>query len=283
MRALIFGGTGMLGTAVTSWWRHRGQPALALSRSQADITDRARLIEYVEAFRPQLIVNCAAFTEVDACEDERERALEVNGRAVANVVAAAAHIDARLVHVSTDYVFDGQGESPYPENAPTSPRSVYGESKLLGEREVLRYPKALVLRASWLFGEGGPNFVATMHRLIRTGQLPLRVVDDQIGCPTYTGYLARAIWELAPLDIHGPLHYSNRDAVSWHGFAAEIARAIDTAAEVLPVSTDEFPRPAPRPAYSVLDVSRFEALVGRRVEPWISGLASYLDTLRNPS
>ena len=140
-----------------------------------------------------------------------------------------------------------------------------------------------MLRTSWLFGPGGPNFVATMRRLILEGHLLLRVVDDQVGCPTYTGSLARPIWDLGPLGTRGILHYCDRDAVSWHGFAVEIARALDPAAEVVPVKTSEFPRPAPRPAYSVLDVSRFEAAVGRRVEPWISGLASTLDFLENPS
>ena len=138
-----------------------------------------------------------------------------------------------------------------------------------------------MLRASWLFGDGGPNFVATMRRLIRQGHLPLRVVDDQIGCPTYTGSLARAIWELAARGMRGIVHYRDREAVSWHGFAVEIARALDPTAEVVPVPTSEFPRPAPRPAYSVLDVSRFETAVGRRVEPWASGLASYLEILED--
>ncbi len=276
MRALVLGGTGMLGSAVASTWRRRQATVLALSHGQADVTDRARVLEWALDFRPQLIVNCAAFTQVDRCESEREEAFAVNGAAVGNVVAAAERIEARLIHVSTDYVFDGRAETPYTEDAATGPRSVYGQSKLEGEGHALRYARALVVRASWLFGPGGANFVETIRRLLREGSEPLRVVDDQTGCPTYTPFLARALWDLARLGMCGLVHYCNRDAVTWHGFAAEIARAVAPGREVLPVPTSEFPRPAPRPAYSVLDTTKFETAIGRRVEPWASGLTAYL-------
>ena len=277
MRALIFGGTGMLGRAVAAHWRRRQQAVLALSRLQADVTDRRRLIEWVRSFRPQLIVNCAAFTQVDLCEERREQAFAANARGVANVVAAAEHGSARLIHVSSDYVFDGEAQTPYGEDDAVGPRSAYGESKLEGEREAARYADALVVRASWLFGPGGANFVATIRRLLREGRTPLRVVDDQVGCPTYTPFLARALWDLAAAGTRGLIHYRNREPVSWHGFATEIARAVAPREQVLPVPTSEFPRPAPRPAYSVLATTRFEAAVGRRVEPWACGLADYLD------
>lgn len=276
MRALVLGGTGMLGKAVAAHWRRRQKAVLALGHGQADVTDRPRLLEWVHAFRPELIINCAAFTQVDRCEAEREKALAVNGRAVANVVAAAERARARLIQVSSDYVFAGDAEAPYVEEAATGPRSVYGESKLEGEGQALRYERSLVVRASWLFGPGGPNFAATIRRLLRTSEEPLRVVDDQIGCPTYTPFLARALWDLAQRGLEGVVHYCNREAVSWHGFATEIAAVCAPQRRVLPVSTAEFPRPAPRPAYSVLDTKRFEHAVGRRVEPWISGLTAYL-------
>lgn len=280
MRALILGGTGMLGRAVVRAWRRRGLPALALSHQQADVTDRERLLYWADAFRPELIVNCAAYTKVDACESDRERALEVNGRAVGNAVAAAERAGARLIQISTDYVFDGAARRPYPETAPTAPISVYGESKLEGERRALAYDRALVVRSSWLFGHGGPNFVATIVGLIERGERTLKVVDDQTGCPTYTPYLAAAIWELARRELPGVVHYRNRDPVTWHGFAAEIARLWDSGVEVTPVTTEEFPRPARRPAYSVLAVERFEEALGRRVEPWGLGLVEYLADLR---
>ena len=267
----------MLGCAVAAHWRRRGQAVLALSEVQADITDRDQLLEWTVRFRPELVVNCAAITQVDACETAPDQAMFTNGRAVAHVVAAAEHAGADLVQISTDYVFDGKGYEgrPYPEDAPTGPLSAYGRSKLAGEEEALRYPRTLVVRTSWLFGPGGPNFVTTMRRLALQGAA-LRVVDDQVGCPTYAPFLARAIWDLAGIGLFGVVHYCNRDAVSWCGFAREI---VGPGVEIEPVTTAEFPRPAPRPAYSVLDVRRFENTVARRVEPWIHGLASYLEIL----
>lgn len=281
MRALIFGGTGMLGQWVVKDARRRGYPALGLSKGQADVTDGRRLLYWAETFRPTVVVNCAAFTAVDACEEQRERAFEVNGRAVSNVVAVAEKARARLLQVSTDYVFDGRAREPYLEDAGTAPLSAYGGSKLEGERRALEYDNALVVRTSWLFGLGGPNFVRTMVGLIDRGTNPLRVVDDQTGCPTYVRFLARALWDLAALELTGVVHYRNRDPVTWCGFAREIAGLWNRAVEVVPVSTSEFPRPAPRPAYSVLDVARYEEAVGREVEPWGLGLVEYLNALRS--
>lgn len=283
MRTLVLGGTGMLGRAVVAEARSRSLPVLGLSRAQADIRDRERLLYWVDAFRPELIVNCAAYTQVDACEGEgRADAFAVNAEAVDNVVAAAREAGAWLSHVSTDYVFDGKGTEPYPEDAPVGPLSVYGQAKLDGERRVLACERATVVRTSWLFGPGGPNFVATIVRLIEEGK-HLRVVRDQEGAPTYTLFLARAILDLAQLRAAGVVHYRNREPVSWYAFASEIAglwSGTHRVPEVVPIMTMEFPRPAPRPAYSVLDVSRFEEITGRRVEPWGWGLAEYLTALR---
>ncbi|HTQ79160.1 MAG TPA: dTDP-4-dehydrorhamnose reductase, partial [Thermoanaerobaculia bacterium] len=288
MRTLIFGGTGMLGRAVAIAARRRGFPALALSHAQADVTDAARLLYWAREFRPELVVNAAAHTKVDLCETEREAAFAVNGTAVGHIAAAAAAVGAALLHVSTDYVFRGDATEPYREDSPTAPLSVYGESKLAGEAAARQAGRSLTVRTSWLFGPGGPNFVATIHRLLAAGK-PLRVVDDQRGCPTYTPYLAAALLDLAPLAREGReggvIHYRNREPVTWYGLAREIARlaalpsGIATQGEITPVTTAEFPRPAPRPSYSVLDVSRFEAAVGRRVEPWERGLAEYLTAL----
>lgn len=278
-RALVLGGHGMLGRSVTELWRRRGQAVLALDLPVARLEDLPGLISWADAFHPQLVINCAAFTQVDACEEQRDVAMAVNGELVSNVVAVAKHANADLVHISTDYVFDGDGitedgdESPRPyrETDPTGPQSAYGETKLRGEQEALKYDRAQVVRTSWLFGPHGPNFVATMQRLGAAGK-PLKVVDDQVGCPTYTPFLARGIWDLQGTDLRGVIHYCNRDAVSWYGFAREI---LGPGVEVTPCTTDEFPRPARRPAWSVLDVSRFESAVGRRVEPWLHGLSAY--------
>jgi dTDP-4-dehydrorhamnose reductase len=280
LRALVFGGTGMLGRAVTAVARRRGLAALALSHAQADVTDRERVLYWADEFRPTLIVNCAAFTRVDDCESESERAMATNGEAVGHLLEAARRCGARLLQVSTDYVFDGKGERPYREDDATAPVSVYGRSKRLGEEHALAYEKSLVVRTSWIFGPGGPNFAATMVRLIRQGKTPLTVVDDQHGCPTYAPFLAQALWQLAELELRGVVHYRNRGPVTWCGFAREIANLWDNTTEVLPLTTADYPRPAPRPAYSVLDVERFESLTGRRVEPWGLGLIEYLSTYR---
>jgi dTDP-4-dehydrorhamnose reductase len=284
LRTLILGGTGMLGRAVVAAARARGWPALGLSHAQADVADRERLLYWMDTFRPEVVVNCAAVTRVDACEGEaRAAAFAINGEAVAHVAAAAQRAGARLVHVSTDYVFDGAASAPYREDAATRPLSVYGASKLLGEGRALAWERAAVVRTSWLFGPGGPNFVATMVGLIEQGKAPLRVVADQHGCPTYTPFLARAVLDLARAGVAGVVHYRNREPVSWYAFAREIARLWPGTSgdiEVVPLTTAEFPRPAPRPAYSVLDVTRFEEAVGRRVEPWETGLAEYLATMR---
>ena len=286
MRTLVLGGTGKLGRAMVAEARSRSLPVLGLSHAQADIRDRERLLYWVDAFRPELIVNCAAYTKVDACEGEgREEAFAINGEALDNVVAACRAAEgggARLVHISTDYVFDGKGSAPYREDDPVGPLSVYGQSKLDGERRVLAYDGSTVVRTSWLFGPGGPNFVATIVRLIEEGK-PLRVVRDQQGAPTYTLFLARAVLDLATEGVQGVVHYRNREPVSWYEFATEIAglwSGTRRIPEVVPVTTDEFPRLAPRPAWSVLDVTHFEEAVGRRVEPWGWGLVDYLAALR---
>lgn len=281
MRTLVFGGTGMLGHSVTHLWRTRGATVLALGRRQADITDRDSVSHWVRSFRPEVVVNCAAFTKVDDCETEEDKATAINGQALAGLVAAAESISASLVHISSDYVFDGTARRPIVEEAPTGPRSAYGRGKLMGETLALGYDRALVVRASWLFGPGGPNFAATIRRLLLAGKAPLKVVDDQIGRPTYTPYLAEALWQLLRGQHHGLFHYGNSEAVSWHGFATEIARRVARGTEVLPVPTSEFPRPAPRPAYSVLDVSKFETATGTIVKSWVAGLSDYLETLEN--
>jgi dTDP-4-dehydrorhamnose reductase len=284
MRTLILGGAGMLGSAVLAAARERGWPALALSRQQADVRDEARLDYWMAAFRPQAVVNCAAFTRVDDCEAQGERAMAVNGEAVGGVARAAARGGARLLHVSTDYVFDGERrQQPYREDDATAPRSAYGRSKLLGEQLALAQGGSLVVRASWLFGPGGPNFAAAIAGQIDRGAGPLRVVADQLGAPTYTPFLARALLDLALLPATGIVHYRNREPVSWYSFAAEIARwwpGPRGVVEVEPVTTAQYPRPAPRPAYSVLSVDRCEALLGRQVESWEWGLAEYLCWLR---
>ncbi len=275
-RVLVFGGTGMLGRAVVREVRRRGGTALGLSHGQGDITDAARSAYWVETFRPTAVVNCAAFTRVDDCESQPEIAQRVNGEGVANLVDAVRSTGTPLVHVSSDYVFDGASERPYREDDPTGPVSVYGASKLAGEAAALDYEESLVVRASWLFGPGGPNFVTTMLGLIERGLDTLRVVDDQRGAPTYTPFLARALVDLLSRGTRGPIHYQNLEPATWYDFSRAIVAQVRPTVTVVPVTTDEFPRPARRPAYSVLDLSRCQQELGRPIEHWEWGLHEYL-------
>lgn len=277
MRVLVLGAAGIVGRATVAEAARRGWDVRGLSRAECDIGVEGAPARAATDFRPQLVVNCAAFTKVDACESDPTRALAINGEAVGRVAMAAASVGARLIHLSTDYVFDGAGQEPYAEEHPTAPRSVYGRSKLVGEHRALAVPRSLVVRTSWIFGPGGANFVDAIRRKLEEGAAPLRVVDDQVGAPTYAPFLARALADLGESGAGGIVHYQNREPVSWFGFARAIARGLgfdDGAIE--PAPTAEVPRPAPRPAWSVLDVRRFERLAGRPVERWEAGLAEYL-------
>jgi dTDP-4-dehydrorhamnose reductase len=282
VRILVLGAGGMLGQAVVASAVARGLAVDAAPRAEVDVTDPAAVSERMRSTPPDLVVNCAAFTQVDACESEPERAWAVNAHAVRGIAVAAEHAGAVLVQVSTDYVFDGKAGKPYGEAAPTSPLSVYGASKLAGERAALESSRGLAVRASWLFGPGGQNFVRAILGRARAGEA-LRVVDDQVGCPTYTPYLAEALLDLGALAASGAIrlpgvvHYRNREPVSWFGFARAILEVWRLAAPLTPVSSAEFPRPASRPAYSVLDVTRTASVLGRPVESWRDGLEEYRD------
>lgn len=275
MRVLILGAAGIVGGAMRGECARRGWTPSAADREAVDVTRRDAVARAVAAAAAELVVNCAALTRVDDCETERELAFRVNGEGAGIVAEEAARAGARAIQISTDYVFDGQGREPYREDHPTGPRSVYGASKLDGERRALA-AGALVVRTSWVFGRGGPNFVDAIRGRIESGAGPLRVVDDQLGAPTWAPFLARALADLGESGVDGIVHYQNREPVTWYGFACEIARRMGRPVEIQPVASAEFPRPAPRPAYSVLDVSRFEALTGRRVELWSEGLEAHL-------
>jgi len=303
MRAIVFGAGGLLGQPLVRELERRGVAHEAFDHRAVDVTDRARVADVVRTFRPDVLFNCAAYTQVDNCEQQVDLARAVNTTAVAHLASAARSAGAQLVHVSTDFVFDGAQRLPYHEEARTAPLQVYGQTKAEGETEALRWERAVVVRTSWLFGPGAPSFVATMLRLF-TRPEPVRVVDDQIGCPTYAPFLARALIALAERGARGIVHYRNDGPVSWHGFAVEIARRVAPGREIAACSTAEFygesrqgstpdrslasrpeagppekPRPARRPAYSVLDVERYEAIVGAPVEPWRRGLDECLNTV----
>jgi dTDP-4-dehydrorhamnose reductase len=277
LKLLVFGAGGILGRALVAEADRRGWKATGLARAAADVTDREAVRAAISARRPDLVVNCAAFTRVDACETLAETAFRVNGEAPGWIAAETAAAGAHLIQPSTDYVFTGEASEPYREEDPTGPRSVYGASKLEGEQRALSAGgTALVVRTSWVFGRGGAHFVAAIRNRIEAGAGPLRVVADQTGGPTYAPFLARAIADLGESGTSGIVHYQNREPVTWYEFAREIARQLGQRVEIRPVTTEEYPLPARRPRYSVLAVDRFEQLAGRPVESWRPGLAEYL-------
>jgi dTDP-4-dehydrorhamnose reductase len=275
-RAVVLGAAGQLGRAVADELRRRGVDVLAADRRRADLTDTQAIEALAVRFGAATVYNCAAYTDVDGCESEPEAALEINGRAPARLAAALPRT-CRLIHVSTDYVFDGRGRRPYREEDTTAPGTAYGRSKLDAEQAVAD-AGGLVVRTSWVFGPEGRNFVSAIAARLGRGD-PLRVVSDQIGCPTYAPYLARALVDLHAAGAAGIVHYCNAPATSWHGFAVGIVGALGLNAEVEPIATADLPRPAVRPAYSVLDVARFESITNRRVEEWAAGLDDYFERL----
>ncbi|HVE69423.1 MAG TPA: dTDP-4-dehydrorhamnose reductase [Solirubrobacteraceae bacterium] len=273
MRFLITGSAGMLGRDVVRAAEVAGHDVVALARADLDVTDEAAVRRAVAAAAPGAVVNCAAWTDVDGAEADEAAATRVNGGGAGYVADAAAAAGAAVVHVSSDYVFDGTKDAPYVESDPTAPLSAYGRGKLAGERAVLEGEGArAVVRSSWLFGAGGRNFVETMLKLAGEG-VELRVVGDQIGCPTFTGHLAPVLVALATGRASGLFHVAGTGAASWHGFAREIFDAAGVAADLHETTSAEFPRPAPRPAFSVLVSERRDA---PRLAPWQQGLAAYL-------
>jgi dTDP-4-dehydrorhamnose reductase len=258
----VTGAAGMLGQDVVS---AAGDGAVALSRADLDVTDAGAAREALDG--ADVVINCAAWTDVDGAEEHAEEALAVNREGARNVAAAAR----RVVYVSTDYVFDGAKRAPYVESDPTAPLQSYGRSKLAGELATAEAnPRHFIVRSSWLFGAGGGNFVETMLRLGRERD-ELRVVDDQVGCPTFTGHLAEAIVALARTEDYGIHHLAGAGACSWHQFAREIFDRSGVECQVEPCTTDEYPLPARRPAWSVLGSER-----GRSLPPWQEGLDAYL-------
>jgi dTDP-4-dehydrorhamnose reductase len=273
VRLLVTGAGGMLGQDVVS--AAAAHTVSAPSHAELDVTDAAAVRACVADFAPSAVINCAAWTDVDGAESDPDGAFAVNATGAANVADAAAHAGARLVHVSTDYVFDGGKRTPYVESDATGPLGAYGRTKLAGEQAVAAAGGShAIVRSSWLFGAGGANFVATMLRLAAERD-ELAVVTDQVGCPTFTGHLAPALLELAAGDAQGIFHVAGTGACSWHDFAREIFRQAGADCEVLPATTADMGRPAPRPAFSVLASERPET---PSLPSWHDGLASYLST-----
>ena len=246
--------------------RAAGGEAVGLTRAELDVTDAGAVREAIGA--ADLVINCAAWTDVDGAEEHVEEALQANRDGARNVAEAAG----RVIHVSTDYVFDGRSSRPYVESDATGPQQEYGRSKLAGELAIAEAnPDYLIVRSSWLFGAGGANFVETMLRL-GDERDELRVVEDQIGSPTFTGHLGASLVELAASGERGILHLAGGGSCSWFEFAREILGRAGVDCRVEPCTTEEFPRPATRPARSVLVSERG----GPELPAWQDGLAEYL-------
>jgi dTDP-4-dehydrorhamnose reductase len=275
MRFVITGAAGMLGQDLVAAARADGHDVVGLARAELDISDASATTDAVAAARPDVVVNCAAWTDVDGAESSPEQALAVNGAGAGNVARAAAAISAWTIHVSSDYVFDGTKRTPYVESDAVAPASSYGRSKLAGEREVAEGApgRHTVVRSSWLFGAGGPCFPATILRLAGERD-ELKVVADQVGCPTFTGHLADALVELAARRPLGIVHVAGGGSCSWYEFAREIVAGSGLRSEVTPCTTADMPRPATRPAYSVLGSERRDEVPS--LPDWREGLAEYL-------
>lgn len=257
-----------------------GHELVLVDLPELDITDEDAVVAFFERERPQATINCAAWTDVDSAESNVEGARAVNAEGAGNLGRAAALIGTPLLHVSTDYVFDGKAplddggrQRPYLESDSTGPRSVYGETKLAGERQVLEASsRHTVVRTAWLYGVNGRNFVETMLRLA-TERDAVQVVDDQVGSPTWSGHLAPALVGLLERGVSGVVHQTGAGSVSWNGFAKEIFRQAEVECRVEAITSEQMARPAPRPAWSAMESERPEVIP---MPDWRDGLAGYL-------
>jgi dTDP-4-dehydrorhamnose reductase len=290
MRILLTGANGQVGWELSNRGGQRAFEVLALNRSDLDITDPVSVSREVNRSGVSLVVNAAGYTAVDEAESEPELAFAANRDGPACLASACEKVGIPLVHISTDYVFDGQKQGAYLETDPVSPLSVYGKSKAAGEVEVRkRLREHLILRTGWVYGVHGHNFVKTMLRLGREREV-IQVVDDQYGCPTYAADLAETILRIAAKllegrQVHwGTYHYCGKGVTSWHGFAEEIFRLASGYASlkvkrVEPISTSEYPTPAQRPTSSILDCSVLENTFNIYPQPWAESLAHMLEVL----
>ena len=273
MKVLVTGAGGMLGRDLVLAAGNAGHDVIGFGHTELDVTDPEPLSAKIEQERPDVVVNCAAWTDVDGAEEAEEAAMSVNGAAAGHVAAAAAAVGASVVYVSSDYVFDGAKGAPYVETDQPAPLSAYGRTKLAGEEATAAANKRhFVVRSSWLFGVSGSNFVETMLRLA-TDHGEVLVVRDQVGSPTYTWHLAYGIVRLIEGVEFGIHHMAAAGACSWYDFAREIFDQAKVECRVLSATTEMLGRPAPRPAYSALASQREHAI---ELPPWQDGLAGYL-------
>jgi dTDP-4-dehydrorhamnose reductase len=279
-KVVITGAGGMLGRSLVGVLKQRGIDAVAFDRASLDISDESALARVFREHRPTLLLNAAAHTKVDLCEDEPAKADAINGHAVGAIARLAREYGTALVHYSTDFVFDGSERRPYRVDDPTHPLSRYGQSKLLGEQKLIEHapPRWLICRTAWAYGAGGMNFPRIIVERARQGQ-PLKVVDDEVGSPTYTHDLAAATLDLLDAGAAGPWHVCNAGSVSRFDFAKAILEEFGVSTTLTPITTAEWfqirPKQAHRPAYSVLDVEPIAKLTGKPMRPWRDALRAF--------
>ncbi|MBR4447717.1 dTDP-4-dehydrorhamnose reductase [Methanobrevibacter sp.] len=272
MKILITGSNGMLGHDLINVLDERHDLILTTSKIM-DITNKKQTIEYICNVKPDIVINSAAYTDVDGCEEKHELAYRVNGEGVGNLALACREVDCPLVHISTDYVFDGSATEPIQEDGEIGPISIYGKSKLKGEEAIQEIlDKYFIVRTAWLYGINGRNFPKTMLELAENHS-EITVVYDEVGTPTYTLDLARGIGELIETDYYGIYHLTNSGSCSWCEFAKYIFEIAGKDVNVIPVTASEFARPAPRPSYSVLENKNW-------IEKGFKPLRDYKDAIK---
>lgn len=285
MRVLVTGATGQLGSEVANGFRRSGHEVIAPAREELDFSFPEQLAATARTLQADWVINCAAYTQVDNAESDAQQAFIVNRDSPEQLARAVADYGGRMLQVSTDFIFDGAQRRPYAETDPPNPLGVYGRSKLEGEQAVQRVlPDAVVLRTAWVYGVHGHNFVKTMLRIAAAGK-PLRVVNDQVGTPTWTADIAATIAALVAREATGTFNFTNAGETSWHGFASAILdegakTGFDINTEmVVPIPTSDYPTPATRPAYSVLNTEKIRPLLPGPIPDWRDSLKKMLQEL----
>ena len=280
MRILVTGVKGQLGYDVVNELKKRGHTPIGVDVEEMDITDASAVEKEIKKEPLDAVIHCAAYTAVDAAEDNRELCMRVNAEGTRNIARVCRELDLKMVYISTDYVFDGEGERPWEPDDPREPLNVYGESKYQGELAVEEYlEKYFTVRIAWVFGVNGKNFIKTMLRLAES-QKEINVVNDQIGSPTYTYDLAVLLADMVETDKYGRYHATNEGLCTWYEFAKEIFRQAGADVKVNPVSSDEFPAKAKRPHNSRMDKSKLVQNGFRPLPTWQDALKRYLEIIR---
>jgi dTDP-4-dehydrorhamnose reductase len=280
MKILLLGHKGMLGSDLL-FQLARKHEIIGLDKDEIDITAASECRRVINENNPDIVINAAAYTDVDGCEKMKNECFAVNAEAVKNIAESCLGKNIRIIHFSTDYVFDGNGSEPYKEDNPCNPVNVYGASKLAGERYLQELSNNYILiRTAWLYGKNGKNFVRTILEAARTKN-KLEIVDDQTGSPTYTRDMAGAVDLLIERNITGIFHITNRGSCSWFQFAGKILQEEGiTGVQVLPIKSGQLQRPAKRPAFSVLSMQKFIAATGKAMQPWQLALQDYLHNMK---